>query len=46
VTTICPSKLRKASGIHPGLSYWTIKAHDGLQAYQNLFFSKMKSLLA
>jgi hypothetical protein len=35
VTKTCPLKLRKVPGNHPSLSYKTIKAHDGLQAYQN-----------
>ena len=42
-TTTCPLKLRMAAGNHPNLSYLKIEAHDGLQAYQNLFFLKMRS---
>ena len=42
VTETYPLKLRKAAGNRPGQSYLKIEAHDGLQAYQNLSFSKMK----
>ena len=42
VTETCPLKFRKASGNHPCLSYLKIEAHDGLQAYLNLSFLKMK----